>query len=169
MKLILTLLFLSLNAYSASNWNDLLKVAIANGTPFDTPEGTFMRFSHIYPVDKTKPHQADYFSPVGGFSNGEFHASWVSMASETWEIDSTGNWFVDIWMHHVSSAGELLTVHHVHLKETLDGRVLEHKYIPTGGAKDPLEIERWQKKLSDWYEFALKIKITSIYFRENFI
>jgi hypothetical protein len=107
--------------------------------------------SRFAPTDTTKPHQADYFSAVGGVdSQGKWGTAEVSMESEDWRKDEKGNWQIEQWMWTAYTDGTLVSVNHALLSETPDHDVLDDQMLPHGQPADAVELARWGAKVAEW-------------------
>jgi hypothetical protein len=164
MRMLLTLLaFLFTGAAQAgtppgfdlARFQALVKTAGEKGAPGQADNYEYRSLSHIAASDVTAPHQAEYFSAMGGVdSHGQFGAFEVSAVSEDWRKRPNGDWEIEQWMWSAMVDGTLLRVNHMLLVESPGGSVLDDSVLPSGAEDSAEELARWGNKITQWYGFA---------------
>ncbi|MGZ3662375.1 MAG: hypothetical protein ACXVB9_16400 [Bdellovibrionota bacterium] len=138
-----------------ARYQALIKIAGEKGEPGQADNYEYRSLSHISPADVTAPHQAEYFSAMGGVdSQGHFGAFEVSAVSEDWRKRANGDWEIEQWMWSAMTDGTLLRVYHMLLIELPGGSVLDDSVLPSGAADSAEELARWGNKITQWYGFA---------------
>lgn len=155
---VLVLLLFSYSAWASQipgfdleKWNVLMHRVIHDGNQVDLSDGVVKTLSRIEPPVTTLSHEAHYVGVSGSLaSEGKFYPRKIYFSSEIWER-SDDLWNIDQWSYSLSVEGDLLTVFHTSLVETVDGGVIRYEDVPTGGISDPSVLERMGAMLKSWY------------------
>jgi hypothetical protein len=139
--------------FDAQKWQTLLQQAATQGEEVETPDGYLLHYlTQMTPPDTTRTHQSDYFSVVGAYTGAnQFTVLDVSVVSETWTLNSDGNWEIEQWIHEVHPNGDLYRVDHSSMVESPDGSILDMKDFPVGSPSSDTELQKWDAALMNWY------------------
>lgn len=130
-------------AMAAHSWPELTQKAITQGERSEGYAGIYKTLRLIQAIGHQGAYEADYFSAVGGESDGGvFSAGHYETVSEVWLIDQDGNWDINQWLFKLDHKGSVTWVAHFHLIELPNGTVIKH---------DSLEVSQGEaaKKLSE--------------------
>lgn len=151
--------------FDVERYKKLVKTAVDTGELMEGGNFDLLVLSKITPNDKSVPHQAEYFSAVGGYTGpGNFKVLDIAVESEKWTINADNNWYVEERGWIATPDGKMKQIKTAILVETMTGRVLDYRETPNGGVDDPKEAAIWNAKLEEWY--ALKNIKASLYFGE---
>lgn len=133
----------------AQKWNELLNQVQLNGLSSSYPNGVYLSVSNIVPNDPTKNHQADYLSTVGFVDeNGNYIPHHAEAVSETWTLDTEGNWNVDQWIFVVGIDAGIQTVYRREIVKTPEGMITKLETISTTSEE---EYTKWSDLLNQWF------------------
>ncbi len=127
-----------------SKWDNILEqIKISDKFMEDGQGFTYKYVEKIEPSDRNKPRTALYFTGKGVVSEDSvFHIFEVSVVFEKWAFNADGNWVINQWIFQTNLQGELLRTMHIHMVQTLDGRVLEHDGLPVGSIEEQTSLLR---------------------------
>ncbi len=129
----------------------LLTKLIASGQRMELQEGELRYFGRVVPDNLKLPRKADYLNVLGMTLDGTFYPMEMGGVSEVWGFDGKGNWQIDQWTLKVNfKTDELTFISHQVITETLAGRILDVRAMPTKDIKDPESVGLWKSMKDNW-------------------